>query len=78
MADTPFMALHPLLTEKLNVALARAQPLEATRRDARLSGVPGKVHAVIGIRGENRLHDACCSAKPPDCAILEQEVERSE
>jgi predicted AAA+ superfamily ATPase len=44
------MALHPVLLEKLNAALAPAQPPRLTRRDARLPAVPGKVHAVIGMR----------------------------
>jgi predicted AAA+ superfamily ATPase len=44
------MALHPVLLEKLNAALAPAPPLQLTRRDARLPAVPGKVHAVIGMR----------------------------
>ena len=44
------MALHPVLTEKLNAALAPAPPPGLTRRDARLPAVPGKVHAVVGMR----------------------------
>ena len=44
------MALHPVLVEKLNAALAPAPPAKLTRRDARLPAVPGKVHAVIGMR----------------------------
>lgn len=44
------MPLHPVLTEKLSVALTPAPPLGLTRRDARLPAVPGKVHAVIGMR----------------------------
>ncbi len=44
------MALHPVLEEKLSVALAPPSPLVFTRRDARLPAVPGKVHAVIGMR----------------------------
>jgi predicted AAA+ superfamily ATPase len=44
------MVLHPVLTEKLNTALAPASPPAFTRRDARLPAVPGKVHAVIGMR----------------------------
>lgn len=42
--------LHPVLLDRLNQAL-RLQPARPlTRRDARLSDVPGKVHAVIGMR----------------------------
>ena len=44
------MTLHPILAEKLSAALAPAPPLARTRRDARLPAVPGKVHAVIGMR----------------------------
>jgi predicted AAA+ superfamily ATPase len=44
------MSLHPVLAEKLSAAIAEAPPMELTRRDARLPAVPGKVHAVIGMR----------------------------
>ena len=44
------MALHPVLEEKLSVALAPTAPAVFTARDARLPAVPGKVHAVIGMR----------------------------
>lgn len=44
------MPLHPVLVEKLNAALAPAPRQPFTRRDARLPMVPGKVHAVIGMR----------------------------
>jgi len=44
------MALHPVLLDKLNAALAPAPPPRLTRRDARPPAVPGKVHAVIGMR----------------------------
>lgn len=44
------MSLLPALQEKLNAALAPAPPLALTRRDAALPPVPGKVHAVIGMR----------------------------
>ncbi len=44
------MSLHPVLAEKLSAALAEAPPMALTRRDARLPAVPGKVHAVIGMR----------------------------
>jgi len=42
--------LNPILAEKLSVALAPASPFAFTTRDARLPAVPGKVHAVIGMR----------------------------
>ncbi len=44
------MSLHPVLAEKLSVALEPAAAGEFTRRDARLPKVPGKVQAVIGMR----------------------------
>jgi hypothetical protein len=44
------MPLHPVLADLFRVALAAAQPLPRTRRDARLPPVPGKVHSVIGMR----------------------------
>ena len=44
------MALHPVLAEKLSVALAPAAASTAIRREARLPAVPGKVHAAIGLR----------------------------
>jgi hypothetical protein len=46
----PDMALAPVLAEKLSVALAETAPFAFTARDARLPAVPGKVHAVIGMR----------------------------
>ncbi len=46
------MALHPILNEKLSAAVdsAGAVTPPSTRRDAQLAAVPGKVHAVIGMR----------------------------
>jgi predicted AAA+ superfamily ATPase len=44
------MSLHPILAEKLSVALQPLPALRLTRRDATLPDVPGKVHAVIGMR----------------------------
>ena len=44
------MSLNPVLNEKLNVALTAGPKTPATRRDAVLPAVPGKVHAVIGMR----------------------------
>src|SRR3990172_5474879 len=44
------MSLHPVLAEKLSAALVEAPPPALTRRAARLPAVPGKVHAVIGMR----------------------------
>lgn len=46
-----FMAtLHPVLNEQLNAAVLASPRLKATRRDVALPAVPGKVHAVIGMR----------------------------
>ena len=44
------MSLHPVLNEKLNAAVAPGPELVATRRNAALPAIPGKVHAVIGMR----------------------------
>lgn len=44
------MSLHPVLADKLNAALTHSAPTPFTRRDARLSAIPGKVHAVVGMR----------------------------
>ena len=44
------MSLHPVLVEKLNTALGESPAPAFTRRDARPPAVPGKVHAVIGMR----------------------------
>ena len=44
------MPLQSVLLEKLNDGIAAGPPLRITRRDAELPEVPGKVHAVIGMR----------------------------
>ena len=44
------MSLHPVLAEKLSIALEPSAKTSLTLRDARLPAVPGKVHAVIGMR----------------------------
>ena len=44
------MPLHPVLEERLNAALEPSLPVEFTPRDAMLPGIPGKTHAVIGMR----------------------------
>lgn len=44
------MSLHPVLLEKLNAALLPLPAASMTARDAQLPPVPGKVHAVIGMR----------------------------
>ena len=44
------MPLHPVLEERLNAALAPSFSAPFTARDARLPTVPGKAHAVVGMR----------------------------
>jgi predicted AAA+ superfamily ATPase len=44
------MPLHPVLEERLNAALAPSVAVQFTKRDARLPAIPGKAHAVIGMR----------------------------
>jgi len=44
------VSLNPVLAEKLSAALGPAAATRLTRRDAVLPAVPGKVHAVIGMR----------------------------
>jgi len=44
------MSLHPVLEEKLNLAVSSGPAFSAARRDAVLPAVPGKVHAIIGMR----------------------------
>jgi uncharacterized protein len=44
------MPLHPVLEERLNAALEPSTSVEITPRDAKLPGIPGKTHAVIGMR----------------------------
>lgn len=44
------MSLHPVLAEKLSAALDPVTAPTLTRRDAALPAMPGKVHAVIGMR----------------------------
>jgi hypothetical protein len=70
------VSLHPVLVEKLNAALGAAPPLTFTRRDARLPAVPGKVHAVIGMRRAGKttflrqLLDERRATLPPERALL--------
>lgn len=44
------MQLHPVLLDKLNAALLPREISNLTARDTRLPAVPGKIHAVIGMR----------------------------
>lgn len=66
------MALHPVLNEKLQVALRESPGHTLTRRDARLAAVAGKVHSVIGMRRAGKttflhqLHDQRRLELPPE------------
>ena len=42
--------MHPILAERLSAALAPVASPQLTPRDARLPALPGKAHAVIGMR----------------------------
>ena len=70
------MPLHPVLLEKLNAALVPASTPPLTRRDARLPAVPGKVHAVIGMRRAGKttfLHQLLAERRqglPPEREIF--------
>jgi hypothetical protein len=70
------MPLHPVLLEKLNTAAGPASPPLATRRDASLPAVPGKVHAVIGMRRAGKttflrqLQAARREGLPPERAVF--------
>lgn len=44
------MPLNPILIEKLNEAVLAEKPKTFTPRDAQLPAIPGKVHAIIGMR----------------------------
>jgi predicted AAA+ superfamily ATPase len=69
------MSLNPILAEKLSVALAPATPFAFTARDARLPAVPGKAHAVIGMRRAGKttflrqLLDERRASLPPERAV---------
>jgi hypothetical protein len=69
------MPLHPVLAEKLSAALEPATPARITQRDARLPGVPCKVHSVIGMRRAGKttflqqLLDARRAEVPPERAV---------
>ena len=69
------MSLHPILLEKLNAALLPTAMTGMTVRDARLPAVPGKVHAVIGMRRAGKttflrqLQAERRSSLPPERAL---------
>jgi hypothetical protein len=70
------MPLHPVLLEKLNAAAGLASPPPLTRRDASLPAMPGKVHAVIGMRRAGKttflrqLQAARRESLPPERAVF--------
>ncbi len=70
------MSLHPVLLEKLNAALSPdTRRTTMTRREASLPSVPGKVHAVIGMRRAGKttflrqLRDTQRDHLPPERAL---------
>ncbi len=69
------MSLHPVLHEKLSEAVAATAAGSWTRRDGRLPAVPGKAHAVIGMRRAGKttflrqLLAETRSALPPEQAL---------
>lgn len=68
--------LHPVLLQHLNAALAPGPAPRATRRDAALPDIPGKVHAVIGMRRAGKttfLRQLVADRRatlPPERAVL--------
>ena len=70
------MPLHPVLADKLRVALEPIAPTARTRRDARLPAVPRKVHSVIGMRRAGKttflqqLQAERRASLPPERAIF--------
>lgn len=69
------MSLHPVLAEKLSAALQPLPALGLTRREATLPAMPGKVHAVIGLRRTGKttflrqLLEAQRQSLPPERAL---------
>lgn len=69
------MVPHPLLEEKLNEALAPGPAEPMRRRDAELPNIPGKAHAVTGMRRAGKttflrqLAAQLTQAKPPRHAV---------
>lgn len=68
--------MQPILLEKLNDGIVSAPPSHLTRRDAELPNVPGKVHAVIGMRRAGKtcflrqLQSARRAISPPECSVF--------
>lgn len=69
------MPVNPILLEKLNEALLPVATASMTRRDACLPPMPGKVHAVIGMRRAGKttflrqLQAAARQSLPPQQAV---------
>ena len=69
------MPLNPILLEKFNEALLPVAAASMTRRDARLPAIPGKVHAVIGMRRAGKttflrqLQTEARQSLPPERAV---------
>lgn len=69
------MSLNPVLLEKLNIALRPGKAPAYTMRDTRLPEVPGKVHAVTGMRRSGKttylrqLIDARRKNVPPERVV---------
>ncbi len=58
------MTLHPALAETLSAALLPSPTPAFTRRDAGLSTIPKKAHAVIGMRRAlHRFHQPSLAAE---------------
>jgi predicted AAA+ superfamily ATPase len=75
--------LHPVLAEKLNAALEPTAPFDFTPRDARLPQVPGKAHAVIGMRRAGKttflrqlVRERCQAASPERALYLSFDDDR--
>jgi predicted AAA+ superfamily ATPase len=70
------MSLHPVLAEKLNSAVLPSPAPPFTRRDALLPDIPGKVHAVIGMRRAGKttfLRQLCAQRReerPPERVLF--------
>ena len=69
------MPLNPILIEKFNEALLPVASALVTQRDARLPAIPGKVHAVVGMRRAGKttflrqLQTEARQSLPPERAV---------
>ncbi|MDO8723491.1 MAG: hypothetical protein Q7J31_14875, partial [Syntrophales bacterium] len=70
------MPIESILLEKLNDGIVAGPLLHLTLRDAELPKVPGKVHAVIGMRRAGKscflrqLQSELRSIMPPERAVF--------